>query len=74
MVRVSFVIKENFMEGNITITKKEYLSLIIDSETLNRLECGGVDNWHYYGEALNPESEPNLEEFEDDEKERISKL
>ena len=60
------------MEGTITITKKEYLSLRMDAEKLCRLECGGVDNWSYYGEALNPEDEPNLDEVEEMIRERIS--
>ena len=37
------------MKGNITITKDRFLELMIESETLNRLEFGGVDNWEWYG-------------------------
>ena len=37
--------------GRISIPKEELLSLIADSERLNALECGGVDNWSYYGES-----------------------
>jgi hypothetical protein len=39
----------------ITISVSEYRSLRKDSETLNLLEVSGVDNWGYYGDALNPE-------------------
>ncbi len=46
-----------------TITKKRYIELMRAEEVLNRLEAGGVDNWEWYGESLNPEEEPILEEF-----------
>ena len=36
----------------ITITKKEYDSLIEDSIFLNALREAGVDNWDGYGFAL----------------------
>lgn len=36
----------------IEITKKEYLSLLEDSEKLRRLENGGVDNWEWFSESL----------------------
>jgi len=36
----------------VTITKKEYESLLRDSAFLNALECAGVDNWDYYDDAL----------------------
>jgi hypothetical protein len=50
------------MDGNITITKKEYLDLLICEEELLRLESGGVDNWSWYGESLNPDGEESFEE------------
>ncbi|MCK4819607.1 hypothetical protein KA005_27830 [bacterium] len=62
------------MEGNITITKKLYLQLQVDSETLNRLEAGGVDNWDGYGESLNPDGELPMDKFEEDFKSRIAAL
>lgn len=52
------------MDEKIEITKKEYLRLLIAEETLNRLEHGGVDNWEWYSESLNPEGEERLDEFE----------
>lgn len=39
-------------------------NLLIDQERLCRLEEGGVDNWEWYGEALNPEGEVDLDEFD----------
>jgi len=36
----------------ITITVKEYLSLIDDREWRLALESGGVDNWEWYYESL----------------------
>jgi len=62
------------MEGNVTISKKLYLRLQIDSEILTRLEVGGVDNWEWFEESLNPEGEPNIDEFKENEKVRISAL
>jgi len=61
------------MDDGIVISKKEYLSLLLDSEKLRRLENAGVDNWSFYGESLNLD-EDDLETFELEEKERISKL
>ena len=40
-------------EDSITISKKAFNSLIEDARKLEALECGGVDNWQWYGEALN---------------------
>ena len=39
-------------EELITITKKEYDSLIDDMKTLRALEAGGVDNWEWYGDSI----------------------
>jgi hypothetical protein len=47
----------------ITISKKDYLRLLVNSEILNRLYSGGVDDWEWYGESLNPDNEPDMEEF-----------
>lgn len=47
----------------ITIPKAEYVDLLIAREMLARLEAGGVDNWGYYGEALNPEGAGSMSEF-----------
>ena len=41
----------------ITISKEEYFGLRADSMKLNLLECGGVDNWTWYGESLNPDGQ-----------------
>ena len=62
------------MKGNITITKDRFLELMIESETLNRLEFGGVDNWEWYGESMNPDDRPDMDKFKEEEIIRISKL
>jgi len=49
----------------VTITKTEYADLLLAAEILQRLEVGGVDNWSYYGESLNPEGEPDLDDLEE---------
>ena len=48
----------------IIIPKNEFASLLRDSDKLSRLECGGVDNWDWYGESLNNE-DPSYEEIQD---------
>lgn len=39
-------------EEMVTITKKEYESLLDDQKWRIALENGGVDNWEWYGESL----------------------
>jgi hypothetical protein len=58
----------------ITISKKEYLRLRKAEEELTRLENGGVDNWEWYGESLNPKGDIDLEEWEIREKKRIEPI
>lgn len=41
----------------VTISKKEYFDLRLASAKLLLLECGGVDNWEWYGESLNPDDD-----------------
>jgi len=36
----------------ITITRKEYESLLADQKLLNYLQAAGVDNWEWYDSAL----------------------
>jgi len=40
------------MEETVTISKKEYESLLEDSEKLSALEAAGVDNWEGYDDAM----------------------
>jgi len=40
------------MDEMITITKKEYESLLDDSKWRMALESGGVDNWEWFSESL----------------------
>lgn len=44
----------------ITITKTEYHKLVEARDMLDKLHYGGVDNWIGYGEALDPEDEPDM--------------
>ena len=39
------------MEETVTISKKEYESLLEDSKKLTALENAGVDNWEGFDEA-----------------------
>lgn len=58
----------------IEISLEEYIRLKQDSETLNLLECGGVDNWSWYGESLNPDGEDYNEIMENIEKDLTNKF
>ena len=49
----------------IHISEKEYVKLLCAQEELRRLECGGVDNWEWYGDSLNPDCEISMDEFEE---------
>ena len=40
------------MEKYVKISVKELKELLEAEATLNALECGGVDNWEWYGEAF----------------------
>lgn len=40
------------MEEMISIPKKKYDELLKNSEILEALYAGGVDNWEWYGESL----------------------
>ena len=49
----------------VIIPKEEFASLLRDSDKLHRLECGGVDNWEWYSEALNDEEDLSYDEIQD---------
>ena len=51
----------------IIIPKNEFADLLRDSDKLNRLECGGVDNWDWYGESLNDSSYEEIQDMSDDD-------
>ena len=47
----------------IEITKKEYYNLKRRDAKLELLENGGVDNWTYYSDSLNPDDEDGYDEI-----------
>jgi len=49
--------------SEVTISKEDYVDLLVASEKLSRLECGGVDNWEWYGESLNPKGDESISLF-----------
>ena len=57
--------KENYM-ARYLIEENELISLLQDKLTLEALENGGVDNWHWYGESLHEHEDWNKEECEFD--------
>jgi len=60
-------------QDTVTILKSEYTQLRIAQEQLRRLEVGGVDNWEWYGESMNPEGEPDMDEEEESIKREVAK-
>lgn len=44
--------QDNIMEETITISRKEYEELQQAFRKLNALERAGVDNWEWYGDAM----------------------
>ncbi len=44
-------------EETVAIPKKEYEQLIEDQRVLSALKRAGVDNWEWYGDALESLSE-----------------
>lgn len=53
------------MHEKIEITRAEYFELKCAQMLLSRLENGGVDNWDWYGDALNPEGEESYSDAKD---------
>lgn len=49
----------------VTISKKEYESLLDDAAWRRALEAGGVDNWEWYHESL--ENAGYFDDEEDDD-------
>jgi len=49
----------------ITISRTEYESLKKSELKWNLLDCGGVDNWEWYGEALSSYNEEEEELLKD---------
>jgi hypothetical protein len=39
--------------GMEVLPHEDYKDLLVDRDTLYALEAGGVDNWNYYGDAIN---------------------
>lgn len=60
--------------GNVTISKQKYIELLIAEMELTRLESGGVDNWQWYSESLNPDNEPDFEQARNEIIEHVMKL
>lgn len=50
---------------DIKISVRELVDFLVAKETLARLESGGVDNWEWYGESLNPHGAPSMDEFKE---------
>lgn len=51
------------MSNTVTISKKEYRDLLIDSALLARLEAAGVDNWEGWDYARGNEYDPDGIDF-----------
>ena len=57
------------LTGSVTVTKADYFQLLCSANRLEKLENGGVDNWEWYGESLNQDTN-----IDDDEEEIFSKV
>jgi hypothetical protein len=53
------------------ITKEEYYRLKCAELKLDMLEAGGVDNWDWYGDSLNPDGEKSFSDLCDELKTEI---
>ena len=51
--------------------RESFFRIMLDSMKLELLEQGGVDNWEWFGESLNPDDEPPFEEKEEDLKKEL---
>lgn len=57
------------MNDTVTISKKEYDSLVKDSRILGALRAGGVDNWDGYSDSIReyfPELYEEVAEWDDE--------
>ena len=48
-----------------------FFRIMLDSMKLELLERGGVDNWEWFGESLNPDNEAPFEEKEEELKKEL---
>jgi hypothetical protein len=56
---------------NYIVSRERLIQLLANSEKLQALQCGGVDNWSYYGESLcyylnNAKKQYNLTDNDED--------
>lgn len=49
--------------SKIEIELSEYKNLLKDSAKLGMLDEAGVDNWEWYGDALNPEDQKSYSDL-----------
>ena len=50
---------------NVVIPYDEYIDLIACRMYCDMLDRDGVDNWEWYGESLNAETDPSYEKIQD---------
>lgn len=58
----------------VTMKRKRLVDLLKAEEELLLLESGGVDNWEWYSESLNPDGEEDFFERMDRIDRMVSKL
>ena len=51
------------MSDIIEISSERYKNLLHSEEILNRLYAAGVDNWEWYGDALNNNDDESYEDI-----------
>jgi len=60
------------MGNMITLTKKEYIKLLVNKEQIIRLKNSNVEEWEFYDECMNPDNNYDIGEYEDMITERIT--
>jgi len=50
-------------KDTITIDKKRYFNLLCAERKLEMLDSGGVDDWHWYVDALNPDNGESYSDY-----------
>lgn len=52
-------------EHQVLISMERLAELLVAEQTLNLLQRGGVDNWDWHWDSLNPEGEQSIDDITD---------
>lgn len=65
--KIRFLSDPHPQEEYIAISAEDYKALLTDSMRLRALECGGVDDWNWYGESISDFKEELLNSYDDND-------